>query len=166
MFAYCRNNPVSRKDVSGTNDVDCFDSDADPSDDDEEFAGGRMGGGGGSGGNNGSIPVGQANGIGGSGSNSSFSIFSADAVSNGQTGYGQAPPQGPAGTVYTQLSSDGSNTFISQTLYSEYNMPDMRIDYGGHSHGAISGAHIHLFSVYVGPNGIFLNKGPILKCII
>ncbi len=47
MFAYCRNNPVSRIDLSGTEDVDVVDLDGNPLTDDDEIAGG--GGGGGSG---------------------------------------------------------------------------------------------------------------------
>ena len=46
MFAYCRSNPVSRKDVLGTDEVDCFDADVDPTDNDEDWSGGRIGGGG------------------------------------------------------------------------------------------------------------------------
>ena len=47
MFAYCLNNPVCRKDISGTTSVEIFDPDGNPlRDDDREFAGGRMGNGG------------------------------------------------------------------------------------------------------------------------
>ena len=157
MYSYCWNNPVRYYDDLGRAPVETNLSD-NAIDDlmDQNECGGPVG--------NPSIPVGQTSGVGGS--NSSFSLFSTDAVTNGQTGLGKAPPQGPAGTVYTQLSSDGNNTIVSQTLYNEYNMPDLRIDYGGHSHGKISGVHIHFYSVYIGPNGTFLNKGPILKCLI
>ena len=44
MFAYCRNNPVCRKDISGTTSVDIFDSDGNPlTDDDQRIDGGKMG---------------------------------------------------------------------------------------------------------------------------
>ena len=36
MFAYCRNNPVTRVDFSGTWDVDCFDSDGNPITDEKD----------------------------------------------------------------------------------------------------------------------------------
>ena len=39
MFAYCRNNPVVRLDISGTYDVDCFDSDCNPTTDEKEMWG-------------------------------------------------------------------------------------------------------------------------------
>ena len=44
MFAYCRNNSVCRKDVTGTTDAEIFDDDSNPLDDDEVIAGGKMGG--------------------------------------------------------------------------------------------------------------------------
>ena len=55
MFAYCRNNPVSRKDISGTTSVDIFDNELDLTDDDKKFGTGRTSNGGtnGSGGNSG-----------------------------------------------------------------------------------------------------------------
>ena len=51
MFAYCRNNPVRRKDVSGTTAVEIFDDDASLVDGDKEIDGTKIGGGGGAGGN-------------------------------------------------------------------------------------------------------------------
>ena len=46
MFAYCRNNPVRRRDIPGTTDVDIFDDgDANLLDDDKEISGGKMGNG-------------------------------------------------------------------------------------------------------------------------
>ena len=43
MFAYCLNNPVRRKDISGTTSVDIFDADGNPAtDDDLRFEGGRI----------------------------------------------------------------------------------------------------------------------------
>ena len=44
MFAYCRNNPICRRDISGTADVEIFDDDPDLLDDDKVFAGGKTGG--------------------------------------------------------------------------------------------------------------------------
>ena len=46
MFAYCRNNPVCRKDISGTTDVEIFDDDSNLLDDDEVIHGGKMSNGG------------------------------------------------------------------------------------------------------------------------
>ena len=51
MFAYCRNNPVRRKDISGATDVECFDGEADLLDDDKELTGGKTGNGSGGNGN-------------------------------------------------------------------------------------------------------------------
>jgi guanyl-specific ribonuclease Sa len=43
MFAYCLNNPVCRKDSSGTTSVEIFDSDGNPlTDDDERIDGGKI----------------------------------------------------------------------------------------------------------------------------
>ena len=171
MFAYCLNNPVCRKDVLGTISVEIFDSNGNNIPDEKEYGGhggtganGVYGGNGSPGGNGGH--VGNSGSGGSSGSGPSSPISSSNAGANCQTGYGKAPPQAPPGTVYTQISSDGNNTVVSRTLYNEYSMPEFRIDYGGHTHGEISGVHMHQFSVYVGPNGIFLNKGPVVQCMI
>ena len=44
MFAYCRNNPVRRKDIPGTTDVECFDPNGNILTDEEKtFEGGHMG---------------------------------------------------------------------------------------------------------------------------
>ena len=49
MFAYCRNNPVCRKDIPGTTDVDIFDDgDSNLLDDDKEISGGKISNGSGS----------------------------------------------------------------------------------------------------------------------
>lgn len=45
MFAYCRNNPVYRKDISGTTDVEIFDDDSNLLDDDKVINGGKLGNG-------------------------------------------------------------------------------------------------------------------------
>ena len=45
MFAYCRNNPVCRRDSSGTTEVATPDDDPDLIDDDKTIAGGKTGGG-------------------------------------------------------------------------------------------------------------------------
>ncbi len=39
MFAYCRNNPVSRKDVSGTDDIEVVDLDGNPTIDEDDICG-------------------------------------------------------------------------------------------------------------------------------
>ena len=49
MFAYCRNNPVCRRDSSGTTEVATPDDDPDLIDDDKSIAGGKTSGGGGAG---------------------------------------------------------------------------------------------------------------------
>lgn len=154
---------MRRRDVSGTTDAEIFDDDSNLLDDDKLIHGGTVSNGG-VGGNSGH--VGNSGSSGSSGSGPSSPISSSNAGANCQTGYGKAPPQAPSGTVYTQISSDGNNTVVSRTLYNEYSMPEFRIDYGGHTHGEISGVHMHQFSVYVGPNGIFLNKGPVVQCMI
>ena len=43
MFAYCRSNPVCRRDVSGATDEKCYEGASDPLGDDEELTGGKMG---------------------------------------------------------------------------------------------------------------------------
>ena len=43
MFAYCRNNPVCRRDISGATDEKCYEGASDPLGDDEELTGGKMG---------------------------------------------------------------------------------------------------------------------------
>ena len=40
MFAYCRNNPVCRIDISGRKDMECTDIDGNPSIDEEDIVGG------------------------------------------------------------------------------------------------------------------------------
>ena len=40
MFAYCRNNPVCRKDISGRDDVECTDLDNNEFTDNEDYFGG------------------------------------------------------------------------------------------------------------------------------
>ena len=44
MFAYCRNNPVSRIDISGTADVDYFDQDGNPCTEERDQWGKQSGG--------------------------------------------------------------------------------------------------------------------------
>ena len=45
MFAYCRNNPVCRRDISGATDEKCYEGVSDPLGDDEKLTGGKMGNG-------------------------------------------------------------------------------------------------------------------------
>ena len=136
MFAYCRNNPVKRIDVSGWYDLDCVSVDS--ADDElvreEAYLGGgtttsdaRSGGCKSIPGNNPCDPV-------------------AEIVENvGSTsGTGRAPSQGAPGTTYTQYSSDGKNTVVSQTTYGEYGAPALRMDYQGHDHHK-GLPHLHVF---------------------
>ena len=44
MFAYCRNNPVHRKDTSRTTERECFEPDGDILSEEEELAGTNNGG--------------------------------------------------------------------------------------------------------------------------
>ena len=163
MFAYCLNNPVCRKDIPGTTSVECKEDDGDLTDNDKDIAGGNM-----SNGTPANKPVSagtgdrgtDTSGVGG-GDSPVPSLNPADPAYNGEVGPSKAPPTSPTGTVYTQVSSDGKNTIVSQTVYGEHNMPAYRIDYN-HSHGEIGPPHIHYFFLYNGPNGVFLNKGPTL----
>ena len=120
MFAYCRNNPVRRIDITGTADADCYDNDPI---DEEDLVRDSQGGGFYQSGENG----GTAN-----GSNNSF-------------GQAQAPKQGISGSTYTQYSSDGKNSVVSQTTYNEYGVPGQRIDYQGRDHG-VGLPHVHVYS--------------------
>ncbi len=65
------------------------------------------------------------------------------------SGTARAPKKGAPGTTYTQMSSDGTNSVVSQTKYNEYEMPAYRVDYLGHTHGDIPNPHIHVFSYTV-----------------
>lgn len=60
-------------------------------------------------------------------------------------GYGRAPKQGVPDSTYTQLSSDGKNTVVSQTMYNEYGVPGYRVDYQGRDHG-VGLPHVHEYS--------------------
>ena len=67
MFAYCRNNPVSRIDISGTDDTICLDADNNPATKEEDCCQASTGSPltstvGQGGGGNGGLPVGQNNG--------------------------------------------------------------------------------------------------------
>ena len=44
------------------------------------------------------------------------------------SGTARAPKKGAPGTTYTQMSSDGTNSVVSQTKYNEYEMPAYRVD--------------------------------------
>ena len=131
MFAYCRNNPVCRIDAAGTEDYDCIDDQ--PLDQEDILKAGEGGGG------TSSRTGGIANGI------------------NNSTGYGRAPKQSYPGSTYTQQSSDGKNSVISQTTYNQYGLPEQRIDYSGHSHGSVGSPHVHVFSYIVREGSIFRN---------
>ena len=134
MFAYCRNNPVRRVDITGLYDVDC--DSVDSSDDEIVHEEGYLGGG---------------NKTNNSGSQNTPSASSDNALSGAgnnwgnSSGYGKAPTQGTPGTTYTQLSSDGKNEIVSVTTYGEYGAPSQRIDYRGRDHGK-GLPHIHVYS--------------------
>ena len=117
ILIYCGNSPVNRIDVSGRASYDCVrDDDAL----DGEYV--KNDGGGGNAQNSGIA----------SGSQLYF-------------GYGHAPKQGPAGSTYTQYSSDGKQSVVSQTTYNEYCVPERRIDYQGRDHG-VGLPHVHVYS--------------------
>ncbi len=118
MFAYCRNNPVRRIDVAGTDDEDCFDDET-KIDLTPRFDGGSIGGSSG--------PESSA-GTGGSWS-----------------GTGMAPKTGQPGSTYYQYSSDGKNTLVSETYYNEHGLPGYHIDYAGRDHH-IGLPHMHRYS--------------------
>lgn len=142
MFAYCRNNPVSRIDISGNYDEDLLDADGNPATKEEDWGKSSTGSqgtpvagqaGGGSRGPSGSTNAGQTNGS----SNS-------NGLGN-TTGYGQAPKTGTPGSQYTQISSDGQNQTVSVTTYNEYGQRGIRVDYLGRDHG-LGLPHIHTYS--------------------
>ena len=82
MFAYCRNNPVCRRDVAGATDEKCYDGASDPLGDDEELTGGKMGRNSPDRNSN-SSPGGQKNRIGGSG-HGGHSLSNASSASSNQ----------------------------------------------------------------------------------
>ena len=149
MFAYCRNNPVRRVDISGAADADCFDDGEILSSDELED---RRGGGGGG------YLLGNSSGdttVSGNTQRTNNPLGSGNAPgSNNTSEYSRAPKQGVPGSTYIQISSDGTNTVRSSTTYNEYGMPGQRIDYD-HSHGSIGAPHVHAFSYAVRENGIF-----------
>jgi hypothetical protein len=120
MFAYCRNNPVRRIDISGAADADCVDDD--PLDEEDILKSSQGGG------------VSQS-----SGSNAPVNGAS------DSSGYGKAPKQGIPGSTYTQYSSDGKNTVVSKTTYNNYGVRESHIDYQGRDHG-VGLPHIHVLS--------------------
>ncbi len=91
MFAYCRNNPVSRKDASGTADISYTTDDDTPWDDmiPDNLGRGGAGGGGNSSAGNGGTGGGTAGG------------------SPSGSGYSYTPPPGGGG-VTTQINVDGT----------------------------------------------------------
>ena len=135
MFAYCRNNPVCRKDISGNEDVTAYFDDGsdgtaynEPIDPDDACAGSKTG----------TLTSGNVGG-------SSSSSLAGKNNSGGHTiGTGHAPKSGAPGSKYTQISSDGQKRIISETTYDENGMPIQRIDYSGRDHG-IGLPHIHVF---------------------
>ena len=132
MFAYCRSNPVRRKDVSGTVEEDCMTGD-DKEDLFEHPDGGYSG--------SGEIPIDYPTGQ-QSGSTNGRTVGTAG---NNTVGTGQAPHQGTPGSTYTQTSSDGKGTIVSQTTYNEYGQRGQRIDWQGRDHG-IGLPHIHTYT--------------------
>ena len=123
MFAYCRNGPVFRIDISGTLDVECDDNNDGLIN--NQIGDGRSGG---------TVSPDTT------GATSNFSLHT--------SGPGQAPKQGASGSIYTQYSSDGQSNIVSQTTYNEYGLPGQRIDYSGRDHH-VGLPHIHTFSYRV-----------------
>ena len=101
MFAYCRNNPVCRRDISGATDEKCYEGASDPLGDDEELTGGKMGNG--SGGNDG---------VGGN--------SSPQAPSGGGgkiTLYRAASPAESSSATTTQSFSSGNNSYEDSKFF-------------------------------------------------
>ena len=134
MFAYCRNNPVCRKDITGTTDVATPDDGTELLDEEKTFNGGTTSTGG-FGGNGSKISGGQ----------SSPSPNTGNGYNTGHSiGTGHAPKQGASGSTYTQISSDGKGQTVSVTTYGAYDRPFTRVDYQGRDHN-VGLPHIHRF---------------------
>jgi hypothetical protein len=117
--------------VSGTTDITVtVDDDGNPSDDLLPEAG-CPGASTGVNNTNNSSPIGGSQGV--------------PNVSSGSVGYGKAPKTAPPNSSYTQISSDGKNTIVSQTQYNEYGLRGTRIDYFGRDHG-YGLPHIHRYT--------------------
>ena len=142
MFAYCRNNPVCRVDITGMMDMSCLDDEHDkdlfPDDD-----------------------IGYVNsGTTSNGSQTSGSHITVG-ISGNSWGYSQAPKQGIPGYTYTQVSSDGRNIIVSHTTYNEHGLPGTRVDYVGRSH-SVGLPHIHRYS-YNAIGGKIFRSGEIVE---
>ena len=152
MFAYCRNNPVCRVDISGNADEE---ADLDDETKDELFHQ-PMGGGqtsteptiGTSSGPGAGTGGGYGTSTGTTGGTFS-GVYTSGGAGTGTTtntvGTGKAPSHGTPGSTYTQLSSDGKGTVISETTYNEYSQRGQRIDWVGRSHG-VGLPHIHKYN--------------------
>lgn len=127
MFAYCRNNPVCRTDVLGEDDEAAFDDNTkeDLFEDHEGNCSGVI---------STDYPTGQQ-----------IGSLNWGTTGNNTVGPGQAPHQGTPGSTYTQTSSDGKGTIVSQTTYNEYGQRGQRIDWQGRDHG-VGLPHIHTFT--------------------
>ena len=137
MFAYCRNNPVRRIDISGTLDYEC-------DEESEDLASGNRNdwakGGNRNSANNSNSGAQNAPNV-----RVSNTLSGARNGLGNSSGYGLAPKQGSPGSTYTQYSSDGKYDIVSVTTYGEYGAPSQRIDYQGRDHG-VGLPHIHVFS--------------------
>ena len=155
MFAYCRNNPVCRKDVTGTTDVALPDDGTELLDEEKSYEGGKIDS------VNSSSNGGQT-----SGSQNSPAPKGGNNFNTGNsTGVGHAPKQGACGSTYTQISSDGKGKIVSTTTYGEYDRPATRIDYMGRDHG-VGLPHIHTMSWGYYNGDIRLINETVTACIM
>ena len=161
MFAYCRNNAVRRKDVSGSTDVDIFDNELDLTDDDKEFSGGKTSNGG-FGGNANSAPSGQTSGTGNGGSSSNTSptqtSSSNTSISNGNS---SSIPQHAYDTLEYIKSHNGSppagykggRTFINDGRNGSACLPERYAPYREYD------VHPKFVGQFRGPERIVIGNG-------
>lgn len=109
MFAYCRNNPIRRKDISGTTDVDIFDDNgSNILDEDKTYGGGRGG----------SAPSGNTGGNSG-GPKASPGSGNTSGGGNGQTItlYRAVSPAEANSATSTQKFSPGGNSYSDSKFF-------------------------------------------------
>ncbi len=151
MFAYCLNNPVRKKDISGDACQEIIDN-GNPTDDDKEVHGGHMSNGG-----FGGLKIGKTVPKGGTN-------MGEGSYNNGDNvGTSQAPKNGLPGSTYTQVSGGQSPHVISVTTYGEYTARSTRIDYYGRDHG-VGLPHIHYFS-WRFHNGMIQPTGEVVRAL-
>ena len=115
MFAYCRNNPVRRRDVSGTTDAEIFDDDSNLLDDDKLIHGGTVSNGG-TGGNSS-----LSGGTGGNSSLSGGSGISEYSSISGYSGRNFVSVPGNEGKSFTSPGDkSGQFTFKSEAALNKH----------------------------------------------